>query len=305
MRTGSYFTIGTTHTICEDYALAGPNYAIICDGCSNANGPKLDADWGARILAKAAEERVLRVLNQLNISEEVADLHTASNYYGFVGQIINTADIQRRAFATLQTNCLTATLGLAYAYKTDINVILAGDGVFGGKKRDGTYEFHVVEFLPGGESCDPAPFYLRYLLHPQDLQNYIRVFGGQYKHTIYTGTWEAFGMSETLHEISAGEIITSQAFLIADFEYVFVGSDGLFSHFYKTVKTETSKHPESLSILEVLEVLLDFSNYAPGFVETQCLWVFKRNQPKTFPRLDWHNGDDVSIGVIYCGDEGE
>ena len=67
MNTGSFFTIGSTHLVCEDYALHGKDYVILSDGCSNGGGPRIHTDWGSRILCKAAEEHIqLLEFDELN-----------------------------------------------------------------------------------------------------------------------------------------------------------------------------------------------------------------------------------------------
>ena len=49
----SYFCIGSTHDVCQDYAISSPDRlrAIISDGCSSAP----DTDFGSRLLVKAKE----------------------------------------------------------------------------------------------------------------------------------------------------------------------------------------------------------------------------------------------------------
>jgi serine/threonine protein phosphatase PrpC len=56
------FEIGSSHTICEDYAMSGSiikgsksfYYGIVCDGCSSSK----DVDVGARLLAYAAKQYI-------------------------------------------------------------------------------------------------------------------------------------------------------------------------------------------------------------------------------------------------------
>lgn len=52
----AFFTIGKTHTVCQDYAHAGfipgtdQAYAIVSDGCSGSP----DTDFGSRFMVTAA-----------------------------------------------------------------------------------------------------------------------------------------------------------------------------------------------------------------------------------------------------------
>jgi len=53
MEADAHFVMGSTHAVCQDYALAGRTgtrwVALVCDGCSSSP----DTDFGARVLARA------------------------------------------------------------------------------------------------------------------------------------------------------------------------------------------------------------------------------------------------------------
>jgi hypothetical protein len=59
MNVDSYFEIGHSHKVCEDYALSGVQddlaYAIVSDGCSSSK----DSDVGARLLAHISRDALL------------------------------------------------------------------------------------------------------------------------------------------------------------------------------------------------------------------------------------------------------
>ena len=44
-----FYAIGSTHHVCQDFAVANGDFVILSDGCSSAK----DSDWGARLLVKA------------------------------------------------------------------------------------------------------------------------------------------------------------------------------------------------------------------------------------------------------------
>jgi hypothetical protein len=301
VQTGSFFTIGTTHVICEDYALCGKDYAIISDGCSNGGGGRINTDWGSRFLCKAAEEQLLRIANaQQNAGDEVAAL-LADDPNALFRQIITTANVQRRLFPRLEPECLTATLGLIFPFKLGLRAILAGDGVIVGKRRDGSFDIYQLEFEAGGECNNSAPFYPRYLIDPASFNQYIKLFGGCLKITNYTGVWGEMQKSVSWQDTQFNNFVFCRSFPISEYEYVLVGSDGL-SSFYEIIQNETSKRKSMLELLEVLKVVLDFPDYGVNFAERQGQWIFKQNKPNCFHRLGWSNGDDVSFGVVYCGD---
>jgi hypothetical protein len=69
--TDAAFTIGSSHQVCQDYALAKEDKVVLCDGCSSSP----NTDIGARILAHCGEDlKILRTtLNLLELPEESLD----------------------------------------------------------------------------------------------------------------------------------------------------------------------------------------------------------------------------------------
>ena len=287
MKTGSFFSIGTTHTVCEDYALHGDNYVILSDGCSNG-GKRIHTDWGSRLLCKAAEQH----LNLLPDDPEA-----------FNNRCITTALTQQMSIPYLPHECLTATLLVAVAKGDKIFVHMVGDGVFGAKFKDGTFIINEFNFGEAGSPSN-APYYLRYELDKADREMYLDKFGNKATHSIYTGDIHEASTMNTITEIEHN--ILERPFFYNKYDpafcdFVFIASDGVGS-FYEPTITGTTKQNVRISVPSVLEVLLDFKNFGDGFVERQAHWTLKTNRPGSFGKLDWHNGDDVSLGVIHCGD---
>jgi hypothetical protein len=289
--TDSYFQQGVTHEICEDYALHGPNYVVLSDGCSNGGGPSIESDWGSRLLAKAGEQyiRLVGSCNQSTYGEACASL----------------AKDQCAMFPNLSINCLTATLAATQfddKTKTFYN-ILFGDGMILGRRRDKSWEIHQYEFIPGGTSGQSAPFYPKYILSKGDVDRYFELFGGNYLHTIYKGDLFS-GNSEdiTKEEISGtldkDKLYFDNQFSAVDFDLNLISTDGIFS-FYQQVRTETSKYNTPVNLLDVLRIAIDVHT-RPGFLRLQRHWAFKRDVAGTFVRRKWQNSDDVSFGGIYC-----
>jgi hypothetical protein len=58
MKADSYFEIGSTHQVCQDYALAYASddfaYAIMSDGCTSS----LNTDIGARLVSVIARDAI-------------------------------------------------------------------------------------------------------------------------------------------------------------------------------------------------------------------------------------------------------
>ncbi len=269
MITGSFFTIGSTHLVCEDYAINGEDYVILSDGCSNGGGPRLHTDWGSRILCKAAEEHI--------------GLLRSKNVAAFVNRVIGTASAQVASYPNLDPKCLTATLLVAVHTDDSIFVVAIGDGTIGSKGE----EWNITDI----SYSNNAPYYLRYELNSADKARYLEEFGGTRTERSWVGSnFENF-QENTYETLESPYCI--REFTKSDF--VFILSDGI-SSFYEPINKQNNR----VGMIECLKLLLDFKNFQPGFVERQCQWAFKTNRVGSFSKLNWINADDLSVGVIYC-----
>jgi len=235
----------------------------------------------------------------------------------FLQGVASTTTTQARSFPNLPDSCLTATLLTILKMEDTIAGLVVGDGVIGGKRRDGTWRIHVVEFNSG------APYYLRYQMFG-DTDSWVERYGNKYQIITYDGAdimnrrWEypenppdaiqrfAFWDDElavtTPKELDLDHPYEQFRFPVKEYEFVFVTSDGPTS-FYERRVTKTSKSNEPLHVLDVLRVLMDIRTFRPGFIRLQRQWAFKQERRGTFKKRNWHNGDDVSAGVIYCGQD--
>jgi hypothetical protein len=274
MITGSFFTIGSTHLVCEDYAIHGKDYIIVSDGCSNGGGPRLHTDWGSRILCKAAEEHI--------------ELLRAKDVQAFVNRVIGTASAQVASYPNLDPRCLTATLLVAVETQNSIFVIAIGDGLIGGKNINDDWDIVDISY------SNNAPYYLRYELNAVDKEKYLNEFGGIRTEEVYYGSqFENYQSND--YEASEA-LYCIREFPKDTFKLIFLLSDGI-SSFYEPI----NKQNKQIATLECLKLLLDFKNFQAGFVERQCQWVFKTNRIGSFNKLNWINSDDLSVGVMYCG----
>lgn len=280
--TGSYFVIGTTHQVCEDYAVHGPNYAIVSDGCSNFGGPRLHTDWGSRFMCKAAEQW-LPLLNTGDTQK-------------FLNMVLATAVEHQRAFPNLPIGCITSTLVIATQVKNIIHAYMVGDGVIAGRMKDGTWLVFHYEHPKG------APYYLRYEVSPKDREAYFEAFGSKVALNMHKigATVESKTEERDIRDFPQG--CFHHEIPISDFDMVLIASDGA-AQFNQIIKTQTSKHTVSVALPDVLRVLFGVppnEQLQPGFFESHFDWLFRRNMEGTYVRKDWHNRDDVAIGGIYC-----
>jgi hypothetical protein len=165
MLTDSIFEQGVTHEVCEDYALHGDGWVVVSDGCSSGEF----TDWGSRLLCKAAEQHLSKQCQH------------PMQFYQAVGATVLT---QARTFV-LPANCLTATLLTAQREGDNIKAIAIGDGIVGGKRRDGRWKIHVIDF-PTPLGSGGAPFYLKYDIF-NETDQWLARHGSDYKITTYFG----------------------------------------------------------------------------------------------------------------------
>jgi len=275
----SFFHIGVTHEICEDYALNRDNYAIISDGCSNGGGPSIDTDWGSRLLCKAAEQHLAK---QYNIPL-------------FCEAVLSTAQTQRSTFPNLTPQCLTATLLTIQKVNDEILGFMSGDGVIGARKR-GTDEWEFTE--RSFESN--APYYLIYESSEEDRRQYLEIFSGESKLTTTVFNMKTGNVSfdSLIVPFDEKNPHFTKSYPIEQYDLVFIASDGV-SSFTELVKTETSKFTNNIDVASVLNVLFKIPIKRPGFLKIQNQWAFKTKMKGSFQSLNWQNCDDVAVGAIW------
>jgi hypothetical protein len=294
MISDSYFEQGATHEVCEDYAVHGDGYAIISDGCSNGGGPSIDSDWGSRILCKISEELIL------------------NDPEFFVPLVGSKAKMLMSMIPNLGQNCLTATLMTLRVLNDNFHAFTIGDGVVGGKRKDGRWKIHVIKFPKG-------PFYLKYNIF-QEEQSFFDAFGdkftiGTYFGKLMTPEMEAPEFPKYSHRVAEWNQFMTYVekeytldpnkpfhtfdFPVDEYDFAFVSSDGMES-FYQQQIDITRKHNENICVLDALRVVMDFITIRPAFARLQRQWAFRQDKTGTLLRRKWKNGDDVSVGVIHA-----
>jgi hypothetical protein len=154
MHHDSYFGIGYSHKICEDYALSGVvdgcGYAIVSDGCSSSK----ESDVGARLLAHVARDAIL-YLNKRKLLEDEVFIKEA--FKTTFEEIILKKCLEVKDTLRFTCDIFDATL-LVAIYVPDRYIVLFsyGDGYFLFKKIDGNINVVKLEFESG------APYYLSY-----------------------------------------------------------------------------------------------------------------------------------------------
>ena len=279
MHTDSYFKIGSSHPICQDFATSGLlksiPYTIIADGCSGAK----DSDWGARLLVRSLSENIYP--GPLTDAYQIAGRLSQSH--------CRTLNLPNEALTATLLSVSVVETGTPHRFQAAI----FGDGCIVARRNDGTLEVISHEFSTG------APYYLRYNLDQESHLQYCKEFGeGQ---LLITST-ELGGTASKSHPINVetlnvnnGDTLYIYDFPISEYNLVAVLSDGVKS-FEKKVKTDTQISTTTVPMYSILLELFQFKGYAGHFVQRRCIKQFK-----VFEELGWSHFDDFSIGVM-CRD---
>jgi hypothetical protein len=267
MNSDAFYTIGKTHKVCQDYALAGRSksgkaFAIVSDGCSSSP----HTDVGARLLVWAAREML-----EKDISPDIK-------------QIIRRA-AALATLCSLPQTCLDATLLIAHEKSGFIKINMWGDGIIVFQNRQGEMSANWAEYDSG------APFYPSYGLDKKRLARYRQKYGDD-KRNIYAFIDGAANLAEITH---AEEHLACELYI--DKGFVLIGSDGVMA-FGEAETTETSKTINPVAPGKVAEKLAAIKGFRGEFVTRRCNRFFS----KQCPQLSWEPQDDVAIGGIYSGD---
>jgi hypothetical protein len=279
MNADSAFRMGSTHAICQDYAVAGAcpadacvgraacrPYVILSDGCSSSP----DTDVGARLLVKAAE-RLLR---------ESGGPHPA-------GLAALHAEAARLALSWaellgLRPQSVDATLLTAHVYGEELIVGCSGDGVVCLQTAERALDAYVVSYPAG------YPVYPAYAHQPARLR--ALADDGRARKEVTRLRAACAGERLLTAHVSDGDALTEVfAVSVAGYEFAALLSDGVqsFTH---------SGRAEAIPVESVLPQLVSFKNTRGAFVGRRMNGFLKDCQQK-----GWRHGDDLSLAALHLG----
>lgn len=266
------FLMGSTHKICQDYAISYPgqdSYIILSDGCSSA----AHTDFGSRLLVKAAQACIYEY-NKYCIDD--AEL--------IFSAILKLAHTYCRTL-DLHDDSLAATLLMAKVESNKFRVFCVGDGVIAARKKTGEITAHEFEFESG------APYYLRYELDDRSKEGYFNTFGRICKEKIHTINSEV-NTQEVESNFCFKKFWFELEFSLDEYESVAILSDGV-SSFVQQVNTPTSRQNQLVPTTELLKEFLAFKGYNGEFVQRRCQRAFKQLKENHIS-----NCDDFSLAVL-------
>ncbi|MCK5616440.1 protein phosphatase 2C domain-containing protein [Candidatus Pacearchaeota archaeon] len=276
MNSDSYFQIGHSHRICEDYALSGTTkdggyYAVIADGCSQSkeHDPNAKTDIGARILAHCA----VAVINEVFGYVMPSTKHTHRIIGGLT---INRAQRTIKDLGLPQSS-LDATLIITVALlHGEPLVLFYGDGtvVF---EKDGIETQYDVSYPSG------APYYLSYLLDDKRREGYFAKFGDVYKIEKH-GLTNKLTVEDTCEEFSIKE---DEVLFQEEADTVTITSDGIETFEY----LKASDEPLPAEIAEVTT----FVSKRGEYVKRNMLWLASRNAKRGIVHQDDFSMASISL----------
>jgi hypothetical protein len=227
MNADSFYMIGATHSVCQDYVVANGSYVILSDGCSTSS----DTDIGSRLLVKAAEQQINTNPNPETLHEDAARLAlTWAEAMGLPAQAVD------------------ATLLTAFINDDELIVSCSGDGVIVTETTDGSCDVYEISYPSG------YPFYPSYLHQPDRLAT-LATNGRSIKeveHFSNAGPPRTHRCDSPMHVMRLTP---------AKYRFVALISDGVRSFF-----TTAGKGIETLHLSQVIPELMSFKSWNGAFV---------------------------------------
>lgn len=288
MTADCYFEKGHSHTICEDYALAGTQgdiaYAIVCDGCSSSE----HSDLGARLQAHISREVLFYLFStrrHLRFDRE--------NFYQIFQELVIKKENEIQKSLGLPTEVFDATLLMSFTVEGICYCYMIGDG-FCMTVLEGTADVTEISYDSG------APYYLSYELSEERRSHYqneyahepVYIKGMSFRTDPYelkdtARAWSVKATKRPVHAISL-EIRDRPGGIV-------LCSDGLST--YKKKATPEDSSIGDVNVAEVIPEILSYKNFAGEFV-VRRMTAFSRSCAKKNIIHD----DDIACAAINFQD---
>lgn len=247
MNTDCSINIGSSHSICQDYAIARNGSVALSDGCSSSP----DTDIGARLLVKAAEK---------TFTDDVEEWHRAAAQLALEwANVIGVAP-----------QSVDATLMTAHVSGDNLIVACSGDGVIVLESQAGVLDVYSIS-SPSG-----YPLYPSYAHQPERLAELVNTSRSskELKH---------YRRESTHDHLTVLEVTTSDSFTdvfklkVSDYRYAAVASDGIHSFLQRVA---------AVCMTDVLAEFWSFKNSHGSFVERRMKRFKKDAQAKGWQHTD-------------------
>jgi hypothetical protein len=276
MNIDSYFEIGHSHRVCEDYALSGVHqdlgYAIVSDGCSSSK----NCDVGARLLSHIAKDALL-YLHQRKLLYDIHFFY--ESFLDTFKEMVVKKSLEVRDTLKLPYDVFDTTLLLAFGTDQLRYLLAWGDGYFIVKRKSHEIIYH-ISYESG------APYYLSYEMSEDKKEAYRLEFSS----SPCTVTVSPSGADEggelpfnMRHSLVRKFIGTS----VEDIQQIILCSDGIGTY------QNLSNGSQDIPVEEILPDIIGYKNPVGEFV-TRRMNALRRDHLK---RGIVHQ-DDVSCAAI-------
>lgn len=284
MNADCFYEIGYSHSVCEDYALAGKinndiYYALVCDGCSASN----NVDVGARLIAHSTINKIKDINWEFILKEELS--------FNFITELCLSIAIQAdmlRQQLKLPISCLDTTLVLAISNSDNMGkVFVFGDGGAAIKDLNGKLTYRYVHYQSG------APYYLSYLLDHDRNRSYFVNFGHKNLEVITENIRHEEENTKydkkiiEPYETQGLKTFQNTCFSFKNAKFIGVMSDGI--HTYEKEGNEAVDHTC------MIEDFMNFKNTKGQFVIRRTNRIRKECISDNIKHYD-----DVSVSAIFC-----
>ncbi len=260
IRVDTHFVTGRKYLVNKDYATGGTDpspWMVLADGCSSSK----DTDIGARLIAMAAKEYIVRTL----------DGGSAPNPYDLAQFTALKAEAAARVLG-LPLTALDATLVAAFVLDNIVNVTFVGDGAVIATSHDGVMRVTQVEYSHN------APYYPSYRVdHARD--------------AAYRRTSEAGGAVKAItgpEGVQCESVLkpTVLRFPVAELASLLITSDGISS--FVSLNTQ-----QELPAEKVASSLVAIRSGEGDFIKRRL-----KRALGTWAKDAVYNTDDFSVGAM-------
>lgn len=289
----SHYLIGSSHSVCEDYAIHGDfsikpyndlpeknvTFGIVADGCSQSS----DSDVGARVVAWFIQRHLKRLLACSSFwYDDIFVNQQDGSYYGNLECSIPELTFAKRYIVFPESgDFMDATAWLVAVCDGNIFTFGAGDGALIVKRKSGTTIYCLTY-----ESS--APFYLSYRLSQERKDLYVKTFDNTY--VLSTVTIRPDGTKSVTHK----NCVFDKPFILKlknseddPIQTVSVCSDGF--------KTFTNGNEDAIlgSLEWSVTRMIDYPTVEGVFVERSMRFLEKQDLKKQV-----HHLDDISMASV-------
>ena len=261
MHSDCYFTTGSSHSICQDYALARDSYIILSDGCSSSP----HTDFGSRFLTHSLDQ----VFQSMRGDHKTA-----------IDRATTMALMHARNLG-LPDECIDATLLYVRVTRKFAHFGMCGDGTIAVRFKDGRIDVITAEYESG------APYYPSYEMDQDRKELYLNKFGRKRTESLIQ-----FAADGNVSFVGSTSDTESFAWPIDGIDTILIMSDGILS-FLKTVIDDVGKRKERMLLQDVVMPLMAFKLMKGKFVERRTRRFLKECQKNGIQHYD-----DVSVAGI-------